>query len=264
MIRTRDFLLYLIVLGFLIVGAVYTGLSERTVSEMREILFTAVPAAPSSTVFTTEETISLDARRAELQARLEAGEGQLADAPPVFVSVDQLALQEQAEATSSLSDFSGARAVQWCSGPLSSPLIARWPTNSQLTTVEGQRVLTSTQREIVQMGSSTETVVTEETFLALPIRTVRTSFASCLTDTLIGVTIGGQPLTNEMAGQFLGAGARQAIGYTRDGFTVFGPLEDDTLLDECGGQYVNGQYQYHVRVSEPFILGCYAGVPTTL
>jgi hypothetical protein len=126
------------------------------------------------------------------------------------------------------------------------------------------RVVTTRVRETVSMGSTTETVLTEETFTTLPIRSVRSTFSSCVPDTLIGVTVAGQPLRNEMAAQYFGAPATQVVGYTRDGFGVYGPIADETLLDECGGQYVGGQYQYHVRQSEPFIIACYAGVPAEL
>ena len=39
------------------------------------------------------------------------------------------------------------------------------------------------------------------------------------------------------------------LGYALDGFPIYGPLPDASVLDSCNGQIVNGQYQYHVRVS---------------
>jgi hypothetical protein len=39
------------------------------------------------------------------------------------------------------------------------------------------------------------------------------------------------------------------LGYALDGFPIYGPLSDDSVLDACNGQTVDGQYQYHVRVS---------------
>lgn len=68
------------------------------------------------------------------------------------------------------------------------------------------------------------------------------------------------------------------IGYALDGFPLYGPMEDDSSLDECNGRFVSGSYQYHVRtldqvdetldyckgdddpaVNWNYILGCYHG-----
>ena len=39
------------------------------------------------------------------------------------------------------------------------------------------------------------------------------------------------------------------LGYALDGYPIYGPLPDASILDDCNGRTVNGQYQYHVRVS---------------
>mmetsp|Transcript_20346 Transcript_20346/g.56601 ORF Transcript_20346/g.56601 Transcript_20346/m.56601 type:complete len:429 (+) Transcript_20346:200-1486(+) len=70
------------------------------------------------------------------------------------------------------------------------------------------------------------------------------------------------------------------LGYSMDGFPIYGPLDDDTLLDACNGiTNDDGSYQYHVRTFEQvdedldycngdspatnwnYILGCYKGTP---
>lgn len=37
------------------------------------------------------------------------------------------------------------------------------------------------------------------------------------------------------------------MGYAMDGFGIYGPLEDDSVLDDCNGITVDGEYRYHVR-----------------
>jgi len=38
------------------------------------------------------------------------------------------------------------------------------------------------------------------------------------------------------------------VGYAMDGFPIYGPLEDDSVLDECNGMTgEDGTYRYHVR-----------------
>jgi hypothetical protein len=39
------------------------------------------------------------------------------------------------------------------------------------------------------------------------------------------------------------------LGYALDGFAIYGPLSDDSVLDDCNGRTVDGVYRYHVRVS---------------
>lgn len=71
----------------------------------------------------------------------------------------------------------------------------------------------------------------------------------------------------------------ELLGYAMDGFPIYGPLDDVSvlLLDECNGMTVDGSYQYHVRTFEQvdenleycngedpetnwnYILGCYSG-----
>ncbi len=264
MIRTRDFILYLTVLGFVLLGATYTGFSERAASTAAVIMLPEVAEAPTVSAFAYERPNTLAQRWQELRQRLAGGEGYRRDAPAVFTSVDQTAAQEAAEATSS-AGFSGVRSVQWCGAPVPAAMVASWPAGGTLRVVEGQRTLVVETTEEINNGSTTEMVLTEEIALALPIRTVRSTFDSCVPDTLVGVTTAGQPLLNDAASTYQNFLETQVVGYTRDGFAVYGPVADAAQLDACGGRYsLNGQYQYHVRTNEPFILGCYAGVPINI
>lgn len=262
MIRTRDVILYLSILGFIVLGAVHTGLANRTTSTIATFFGSDIPAEEVSAFLIADES-DPTSRWQELRERLAAGDGYAADAPAVFTSVDQIA---RAEATSTEPDtvVNGDRAVQWCGSPLPNMLVGTWPTETELTQVEGQRVITSTVQTEVTIGTSTETVTETATVATLPVRSVRSTFESCLPDTLIGVTPTGQPLTNDQAPQYTNTAPTTLLGYSRDGFAVYGPVSDPSVLDVCGGQYVNGNYQYHIRSNESFILGCYAGVPVQL
>ena len=81
------------------------------------------------------------------------------------------------------------------------------------------------------------------------------------------------------------ATSNDLLGYSMDGFKIYGPLNGtkadvDGILDECNGIEVNGEYQYHVRTKDQvdgeadycfddaadspvinwnYILGCYSG-----
>ena len=251
MVRTRVFLLYLLVLGFVLLSAVYTGFSDRAVSEIQALFVPKTAEAPSYNAYESGPQSSTAERWQELQERLAAGDGYLANAPADFRSVDQRLIAElSTEATSSAGSFSGTRNVAWCTAPVVPPAVSGWPADTQLEVIEGQRVVRAATTKEITTGSTTETVTSYETIVSLPVRSVRTSFDSCVPTTLIGVQPDGQPLLNDMAVQFMRAPATQPIGYTLDGFTVYGPLEDPSTLDACGGQYVQGQYQYHLRTDD--------------
>ena len=38
------------------------------------------------------------------------------------------------------------------------------------------------------------------------------------------------------------------LGYAMDGYPIYGPVEDDSVLDECGGVGDSVNYRYHVRL----------------
>jgi hypothetical protein len=79
-------------------------------------------------------------------------------------------------------------------------------------------------------------------------------------------------------GQETGVTSDTLLGYAMDGFPIYGPVADDSVLDACNGMVdSNGNYQYHVRTMEQvdgdleycngsspetnwnYILGCYSG-----
>jgi len=68
------------------------------------------------------------------------------------------------------------------------------------------------------------------------------------------------------------------IAYSLDGFPIYGPLDDNSVLDECNGRVVDGSYQYHAQTLEQvdgtdkeycngtspaiqwnYVIGCYHG-----
>lgn len=264
MIRTRDFFLYLLMLAFVVLAAVQTGVSQYAVEGWRELLLPRTAEAPTVPAYVPGASNDVSARYAALRERLAAGDGYIEDAPPVFTSVDQTVVASTNSPSTSQSVPAGSRSVQWCSGPVRAD-VSMWPTNdTSLAVIEGQRVLQSTVTTETTVGTTTTQTTETVTHLALPIRSVRSTFDSCLDSTLIGVTTAGTPLLNDLASQFTQANETTVVGYTRDGFAVYGPTADPSQLDACGGQYVNGSYQYHVRSDEPFILGCYAGVPSSI
>jgi len=264
MIRSRDFFLYVVALAFVVLAATYTGFSQKLSAELSQLVLFNDPV-PVLTGTAVESVDDRAARLRAMQASIAAGDGVVADAPPDFVSVDQLRAAEAASTSDSNSQpLFGSRTVTYCGVSSTPTIVATWPTQTELRTSEGERIVFSSVTEQVTVGSTTQTQLVQLPFVSLPIRSVRTSFDSCLGDTLIGVTPTGAPLLNTSARQYVNTNQATLIGYTRDGFSLYGPLAEESVLDACGGYYVNGRYQYHVRTAEDFILACYAGVPVSI
>lgn len=261
MIRTRDFLLYVVVLMFLIIGVVYTGMFRAPAEVVTETGIQLTKPGLELSAVPSEELDTRAERLAALRAKIAAGEGDIVTAPPVFVSVDQVAAAQARENATS-GPATENRSATYCGVPVAHVATLDWPTITEVRVVEGAYVFSTLVSETVLVGTSTETRETITPVLDVPIRTIRTNFDSCLPDTLVGVTSAGRPLVNTTASQFNSVPATSLVGYARDGFSIYGPLADSSVLDSCGGYYnAAGVYQYHIRANEPFILGCYAGIP---
>jgi len=68
------------------------------------------------------------------------------------------------------------------------------------------------------------------------------------------------------------------IAYAIDGFPIYGPVSDPSILDGCNGRFLNNKYQYHVRtldqvngtgtycngnspaINWKYVVGCYHAV----
>ena len=262
MLRTRDFLLYLIVLGFLIVIAVATTQTRSGIAAplLDRIGFSSAPA-PTLEVQQVPVSDKRAERLAALQAKIAEGEGQLISAPPDFSSVDSVSSDVAVIATGTVA----IAPVQYCGIPTPHPAASSWPAAAYIAdrsadTITIKRVVRTTET----VGTTTTSQTAFSNFASLPIRVIRSNFDSCLPDTTIGVNAGGQLLDNRQTDLFAHFAPTDVVGYTRDGFTLFGPVPDESVLDTCGGQYVGGLYQYHVRVGAEGLISCYAGIPVSL
>lgn len=262
MIRTRDFMLYVLVLIFLLVAVAATWVRDPG----NDGAVSYIPEFSNETtevdVFTERDVDTKAARLQELKAKLASGEGQLVSAPPVFTSVDTVVIDAPASSTEGAE--AGSPTVRYCGAQIPHPISFDWLNNATLAVLGQTARVTAVAQVEVQNGTTTNITIEERVLADIPLKTVRSTFDSCLPDTTIGVTGAGTYLTNTDAARYYQTSSETLIGYSRDGFPIYGPAADDAELDSCGGQYENFTYQYHVRVNEPFILGCYAGVPATL
>lgn len=266
MIATRDFFLYVALLVGVLVGATYTGVTGLAQDHIRHVVTFNTAESTDATYLAYTESPDDDkaARRALLTAKIQDGEGSLTEAPPVFTSVDQIRAAEAANATTATASAALVMQAQYCTTPVLPAMASKWPNIVEVSSFEDEIVFYTEHQETTAVGTTTTTSVTQVEAFRLPIRSVRTGFDSCLPDILIGATVSGQPLANTAVEFYTNTSAETLIGYTRDGFSIYGPLPDESVLDSCGGRYDNGVYQYHVRSESASLIACYAGIPIDL
>lgn len=136
------------------------------------------------------------------------------------------------------------------------------PAPQQTEVRNGLRVFYTTSVLPAVDASSTPEVV-ESILLTLPVRTERLSFTSCVPSSVVAVTPTGMPIRNSDYAQYQGLGEATLIGYTLDGFELYGQTSAlDT--DVCGGAVVGGVYRYYLSAERQGVIGCFAGIPAVL
>ena len=261
MLRTRNFALYIAVIIFLVFGISATllwyGISERDESQSVIDFNEGQEQIMVSSVLSDDNRVDTIAR---LKSKLAAGEGDIVSAPPALTSVDDVPPTDADTEVSSTS----TRQILRCGTADSDSLFKDWPKSKiDLTTTASERVFTYSHKVEVVQGSSTVMSATTTTLLSLPIVYTRLAEDSCINSNIIGVTTSGALLPNFQAALYLGQSQYTLVGYALDGFPIYGPIVDESSLDNCGGEATATGYQYHVRAADEFIIGCYAGKPIT-
>jgi len=261
MIRTRDFLLGVIAIIFLVSSIGLTALlniPNSLTGNFEVIKFTESNESELSVIVFPESNDRAD-NIARLKEKISNGEGLSAAGSVVLTSVSTPEVKGEDEKE----DEMVARAVKTCTAPTDySKIVSSWPVQGLLQKyAEGARVYYVESTAVTSAGSST--VVTEEESVLLQLLTSnsRNAYDTCIDGNVIGVTTTGALLYNSDAVSFKQTSTATLVGYALDGFPIYGLLDDDSVLDSCGGLKVATGYQYHLRASENFVVGCYAGTP---
>lgn len=259
MLRTRDLVLFALVLIFLLVGIVSTTGSPRE----------AVVSLYETVQFTTgEETVEVgvdtlfdrQANIADLRAKLADGAGVAAAGEPVFTSVDTPTSSEE----QTVSVVSEERMVAACPVQVQyANFIGTWDV-ADIEERIGVRSYLSVTTEEVTVGSSTRSETSTRVRLQLPLAPQPVTDARCIDDEIIGVSLDGSLIRNTDVARFSAFTSGIQIGYARDGFPIFGGITDESELDACGGYDAGDGYAYYLRTDEPFVLACYRATPQPL
>lgn len=265
MIRKRDFILVVAAGVFLLLVASTMRFGDAHDGVLRSVDGDALVSRESEYDAEVVGRADAELRTQTLREKLSAGEGVAEEGEPILTSVDDALAAEAAAEAELLAELeaetAASRVVTYCSGRRSHSSVATWPAAPRLEVAAGEyRVVYETQ-EVTTVGTTTQTTTASAQWQRVPVRTVRTGFDSCLPDSTIGVTPAGRPLENTSAPLYVNTSPQTLIGYTRDGFAVYGPLPDESVLDSCGGLSEAGAYRYHAAADGSALIACYAGIP---
>lgn len=262
MFRTRDFVVGMVLLLALFssggavavlglaanssqLGAVTTAFDPQAVPVEEKAA--VVPELPEP-----DRVDSLAIMRDKVAARIGAMDlPQIDSEPPV---VDGEEAPDSAE-TASVQLCSTYSQVGWNNLP-----------GAQFREAEGARIiyrpLAASSVGPAASGTVGVPLPTEEVLAQLPLRSQPLPSPTCIPQDVIGIALDGSLIRNDEIGLYRVFGSDTLIGYTLDGFSLYGVSALPT--DDCGGTMVGGAYRYYLSLERETILQCFAGVPVGL
>jgi len=265
MIRTRDLVLFLACMAFLLAGIGVTGLSQlfTTPGATTAIQFNTAGQSTSSAELVTD-SLDRQQRLYELQAKIASRDTTLYQ-PAVELTEEEIESESTPDIDESETDTEVVSLIQYC--PAVGVVARSWPAADIVQTErEGRRIYITETSEVVttHVGTTTaaETIVSETIYAHLPIRT-SAGRMSCIGQDVIGIAQDGSLLRNENHVAYSIFGSDTLIGYALDGLPIYG-LSETIVTDQCGGVVMNGQYRYYLSADRPGMIGCFAAAPVTL
>lgn len=252
MVRTRDFILFLLVVAFLLLSILGTELwrSWRTLpfmasflegSETAEVAYEASVPAPED-----DRGSRLEILRAKVVARLGATTPTESESTPPVTKPTPTATTTPPKAA----------AVNTCASY--QPLVVAW-TPQQITAENREGAQVYFERGVPDPLSST----TPEIIRAvISLRSWPAGSPVCLPTDVIGIAVDGSLIRNDELALYTVFGENSLVGYSLDGFPIYGP--SSVATDVCGGVVVGGQYRYVLDSERPGLISCFAASPSSL
>jgi len=268
MFRTRDFILFLLTIGFLLIAISSTALTSRSTSTTQsEFYFADVTDGDFVATVASEEGFSREARLASMRQKI-------AESSDVVISElveDGVLDEEVVESLSTSTEDSFAREI----GGLPDcndrgVFTGNWEAGRLKTEVsEGARlfyfeaeievlVATGTASSAPQFG----TQVRKDVQLQLPESPFLTTTPNCIKSDVVGIALDGSLIRNDEAGLYGVFGEETLVGYALDGWPIYGSTSRQ--LDQCGGEPNSFGYAYYLQPGSVSIINCFVSLPVSL
>ena len=252
MVRTRDFVLFLLAVAFLLLAIMGTSVWQtwRTLPFVAGFLEdNKAEVDYAADVPTPEDNRSsrLEVLRAKVVERL--GADTVAESEPEPEPVTPVTVPTTTTPTE-------VGTVKTCPGYRT--LSVAWtPQQIIAETREGARVYF--ERGVADVLSST----TPETIRAvISLRSWPSGNSTCLPTDVIGIATDGSLIRNNELPLYTVFGGDSLVGYSLDGFPIYGPSK--VVTDACGGAIVGGQYRYVLDADRPGLITCFAASPSQI
>jgi hypothetical protein len=256
MFRTRDFLLFLVVVFALLLAIVSTVKVDSKTGWWSGIKFsddsvTYEAVLPERIGLDREEKIK---EMREKIAKTDINEN-LASAVTAETEDKEIEIKDQTEAEE------GVFEIKKCSD-YSESNVSWQPQGLKFEVVEGARIVF--RDKALELTSSSSLDISErEVVLQLPLRVTPAGSDNCLNSSIIGIALDGSLITNDDYSAYKIFSGETLIGYALDGFPIYGS-NDNAKTDQCGGMNVDGQYRYYLSSDRKGMIGCFSGTPVSL
>jgi hypothetical protein len=253
MINTRDFLLFVVAVLFLLVSITATW-AHRPASFVADSMLQA--NVTSGTEYSVEEEVVTVRDRQSTVDRIRekiVASTFLEEASPSVVVSEEVEEDDTTTSTDTESDLASVAPV-YCSEVNSGvATLQSWPRENMSWVVSGSvRQL----MVVAEDGTSFPRV-------NIPLYPVAYAEPTCLDSEIIGVTVGGALIFNGDAIVHANTSSDTLIGYARDGFPIYG-LSSNESTDQCGGYQAYDGYRYTVDPNRSFMIGCFKAYPQSL
>ena len=260
MFRTRDFVLLLVSISFLVVAISMTVVKKTEVSTRSAETLTKL-AAPidveDDVQIYTPDSISRAERLAAMRSKIAADQDSYIASYEAVVAKDEIEVATGSE-QSEISDLTVTTEPQLC---INHVVFEGGGTRTglRMREAEGARVF---YRELVATTASGTPLVQEEVVLQLPANPLHTPQVNCLTYDVVGIAKDGSFIRNNETALYSIFSSETLIGYALDGFPIYGA--GNMSSDACGGATVSGQYGYYLNTERETVLSCFSAQPVVL
>lgn len=253
--RTKDFALFLAVVAFLVIGITSTVKGDLAVrnqsasvasfdADTNDVIYEAAPL-----------DTPVDARPSRLAALKEKISKLVLTVPEEVVEEVPVAEPEETSVPGS---------VNTCPGY--SKLSLNWSAQGlQFDVAEGARLIYRTidsPDTVNELGEVVPGTPSREVVLQLPLRNFASASNTCIPSDVVGIALDGSLIRNNEHTLYQVFGAETVVGYSLDGFPIYGLSSAKT--DECGGMMAGGSYRYYLSADREGVLGCYASTPVRI
>jgi len=252
-IRTKDFLLFLLAIVFLLVGSVSLSLSnlDTTVQEAA-VVYSLQDSSDEAVIY---QALLPETKSDERSHRLKVLQGKIAQlSANTEIPEEALETVNIPESETVQSNVDGE--IFLC--PQYSYSNILWDSDDMSFVVaEGARIL---YREA---GDQLLGDIASSTILQLPINSFSSNNKTCLSNDIVGIALQGSLMRNEEDKIYKIFGSETLIGYALDGYPIYG-LDNNIVTDSCGGTSAFGSYRYYLKDNRAGLIGCFSGTPISL